>query len=215
MQQTKNVQQYRVLALDDHPVVLEGVKHLLEAQANGVDCDGVTSCHDLMTLLENGCQYELFILDLELPDSDGFEVVAAIRRYCPEAAILVYTMHEEPWILARLARLDIQGFVSKDSEVGKLLAAVDTIRQGDVSYAEGYMQFVVGNASEEYAKVELSEREQQVLECISKGMNTQQIADELFISTNTVGTYRHRLMSKFGAHNVAQLLAKAGKHRLH
>ena len=213
MQQIENVQKYRVLALDDHPVVLEGVRHLLVSTAKEVECDGVTSYHGLIALLEKGCKYELFILDLELPDSEGFEIFATIDHYCPEAAKLVYTMHEEPWMIARLARQDIQGFVSKDSEVEKLLEAVNTIRQGGVSYNETFLQFAIGNAAEEYARVELSEREQQVLDCISKGMNTQQIAEKLFISTNTVGTYRHRLMSKLDAHNVAQLLAKSNRQK--
>ena len=211
MQQIENVQKYRVMALDDHPVVLEGVKHLLVSTAKDVECHGVTSHHDLMALLEKGYKYELFILDLELPDSKGFEIIATIDHYCPEAAKLVYTMHEEPWIIARLAGQNIQGFVSKDSEVEKLLEAVNTIRQGGVSYNATFLQYAIVNGTEGHARVELSEREQQVLDYISKGMNTQQIANKLFISPNTVGTYRRRLMSKFDAHNVAQLLARSGR----
>ncbi len=198
------------MALDDHPVVLEGLRHLLVSRLEGVECDGVSCRDDMLALIGGGRSYDLFILDLELADDDGFKTVAAIRRLQSGAAILIYTMHEEPWLMAKLAKLDIQGFVSKDSEVERLTEAVDAIMHGRVSFGEPLAGYL-GSADSGVASVRdtaaLSQREQQVLALIARGMTTQQIADELFVSTNTIGTYRHRLMSKLGAHNVAQLIA--------
>lgn len=207
--------QYRILALDDHPMVLEGITHLLEADGSNT-VQGVGSSAELFEQLSGGHRFDLFILDLELPDVDGFEALKTIRRQCPKAAILIYTMHEEPWVLARLARLDIQGVVSKNRPVSTLVEAIDAIRQGETYYNEAFLQQLELLTSEQPVDpmksspaFQLSEREQQVLRCISEGMTTPEIADRLFLSTNTVGTYRHRLMTKFKAHNVAQLITKA------
>ena len=204
---------YRILALDDHPMVLEGIKHMLSSIPD-TEVQGMAESSQLIDHIGAGQRFDLFILDLELPDVDGFEVLKTIRQSCPEAAFLIYTMHEEPWILARLARLDIQGVVSKNRPVSALLEAVKAIREGGTYYNDAFIQQLQLLASDDdktksAPAFQLSERELQVLQCISKGMTTPEISDRLFISKNTVGTYRHRLMTKFEAHNVAQLIAKA------
>lgn len=208
---------YRVLAFDDHPVVLEGIRHLMERQPN-VQCVGITTHAQLTSLLQSDSQFDLFILDLELPDSDGFDVLKAIRQHSPEGAILIYTMHEEPWILARLTRLSIQGVVSKTQPVSRLTEAVAVIRAGGTYYNEAFLeQLSIADTKQTHTELsmglpfQLSEREQQVLERLSRGRSTNEIAEELFLSANTIGTYRLRLMRKFDAHNVAQLIAKARK----
>ena len=211
-----NADVYHILALDDHPMVLEGMTNLLSDDSTRVQ--GVTTSAQLFTLLDGGQRFDLFILDLELPGVDGFEALKAIREQCPDAAILIYTMHEEPWILARLARLDIQGVVSKNRPVSTLVEAIAAIRKGDTYYNEAFLHQLelytatpVADTLKGSPAFQLSARERQVLQCICQGMTTPEIADLLFLSANTVGTYRHRLMAKFGAHNVAQLMAKARK----
>jgi two-component system response regulator EvgA len=195
--------------------VLEGVQYLLQKQS-GVVCTGITTIEELLERLQKGERFHLFILDLELPDSDGFGAFSIIREQCPEASILIYTMHEEPWMLARLARLDIQGVVSKSHPVSRLTDAVETIRQGDTYYNEAFLEQlnILTDGHQDKADVSmgsffhLSEREQQVLEYLSRGLSTSEIAAKLFLSPNTIGTYRLRLMRKFDAHNVAQLISK-------
>jgi two-component system response regulator EvgA len=199
-----NQSAYHILALDDHPVVLEGLSHLLSAY-------DVTTCAQagqLSALLKQGLRPDLFILDLELPDADGFELISNIRRHCPEAAILIYTMHEEPWVLARLANLDLQGVVGKAQPVADLPRAVETIRQGGTAFSP-VMETLPSICQTAATMPPLSEREQQVLSCIARGMTTPQMADSLFLSENIIDTYRRRLMKKFGAHNAAQLVSKA------
>lgn len=203
---------YRILALDDHPMVTEGISHLLSSYT--VTTANMTA--DALALLQRGRQFDMFILDLELPDADGFKVLTALRQHCPAAAILIYTMHEEPWILARLASLDIQGVVSKALPVSRLQEAVEAIRCGGTCFDEAFTQqlrqLMNGESKLTYlpgSPFTLSEREQQVLQCIVEGLSTTEISQRLFISENTVGTHRRHLMTKFDAHNVAQLISKA------
>jgi DNA-binding NarL/FixJ family response regulator len=172
----------------------------------------------MVEVLERDNKFELFILDLELPDTDGFEAIATIRRCCPGAALLIFTMHEEPWVLAKLARLDIQGVVAKSSPVSELLQAVTAIRAGQTYYNDSFVDFLEKLQERPASGLisgdgfQLSERELEVLRCITRGLNTSQISEELFLSQNTVGTYRTRLMRKLDAHNVAQLIAKGRKY---
>ena len=203
---------YTIMALDDHPMVLEGIGHILA----DYDVTATTQAQQMFQLLDEGKKFDLFILDLELPDADGFEFLNSIRQHCPACAILIYTMHGEPWVLARLARLDIQGVVSKALPVSTLQQAVETIRQGGTFFDEDFLRQLhqAGTAAKQppympHPAFQLTEREQQVLQCIAQGMTTPEIAQHLYLSENTVGTYRRRLMTKFDAHNVAQLISKA------
>ena len=206
---------YRIISLDDHPMVIEGLSHILFS-FEGISHKGISKASEMTALLAEGQCFDLFILDMELPDADGFEVLSSIRRHCPKAAILIYTMHEEPWILARLASLDIQGVVSKSQPVTMLVKTIEAIRGGGTFFDENFLQMfrqfdgsAMSSADKASMKITLSDREQEVLRCIAGGLTTAQIAEALFLSQNTVSTYRKRLMTKFGTHNVAQLICKA------
>lgn len=205
---------YRIIALDDHPMVIEGIGHILST-LDGVSHRGLTKTAEMMQMLQQGDRFDLFILDLELPDADGFDTIASIRRHCPQAAILIYTMHQEPWMLARLAQLNLQGVVSKSNAVAVLVEAVEAIRAGGIWFDDEYLQLVKTNigttaspGGPDYDGPALSEREKQVLRCIVEGLSTKAIAERLYISENTVGTHRMHLMQKLGTHNVAQLISK-------
>ena len=208
--------EYKILALDDHPVVLEGLIHLLTSMPN-TTCQGITNIDMLTDTLYGNGEFDLLILDLELPNIDGFEVIKDVRERWGQVAILIYTMHEEPWLLARLARLDIQGVVSKNRPISDLVEAVDTIRQGGTSFSEAFLEQLKqvqtkNDVLKSSPPFTLPEGEMKVLQCLSKGMKTKEIAEALYLSENTVGTYRHRLMVRFGVHNVVQLLAAARKY---
>ncbi len=213
MPQTDDV--YRILALDDHPVVLEGITHLLSSLTD-TSCQGFTDIGTLTETLYNKGECHLLILDLELPDSDGFQVIKDVRKRCGDVSILIYTMHEEPWLLAKLARLDIQGVVSKNHPTADLVEAVNAIREGDTYFCEAFLeQLKQVQTKKDVLKssppFKLSEREREVLVLIKEGLMTSQIAEKLFLSENTIGTYRHRLMKKFGTHSATELVAAARK----
>lgn len=119
-------------------------------------------------------------------------------------------MHEEPWIMANLVPYNIDGVLSKNSRTEDLTNAVKSIISGNKTYTDAYMR-VLNHSNNTITKVnsiELSHREKEVLAFISQGYTTREIAEMIYLSVNTVSTYRKRLMTKLQARNVADLVIK-------
>lgn len=121
-----NKETYRILVIDDHPIVAEGII-ALASQLEGVTCKGATCAKDVeqLTLKE---RFDLCIIDLELPDMNGFQLISHLHSRTPECGILIYTMHEEPWIIAKLSTLNINGAVSKNASTSELRDAISTLK---------------------------------------------------------------------------------------
>ncbi len=123
-----NKETYRILVIDDHPIVAEGII-ALASQLEEVTCKGATCAKDVeqLTLKE---RFDLCIIDLELPDMNGFQLISHLHSRIPECGILIYTMHEEPWIIAKLSTLNINGAVSKNASTSELRDAISTLKNG-------------------------------------------------------------------------------------
>lgn len=193
---------YRVLVVDDHPIVCEGLKGLIARQENTL-CMGVSDKKSLEGSFAG--RFDLYVVDLEFPDVDMGELVIRLRSHAPQCRILVYTMHDEPWVAAKLSDWDIDGAVSKNSDINELLLAIAALREKRKYFDRVFTPCRLLNLS---SVPDFSQREKEVLDCLAQGMNTAEIADFLFISQNTVKTHRRHLMEKSGSKNVAELIAK-------
>lgn len=204
-----NEKRYHILAVDDHPVVLEGIR-MIVGRIEGVQCAGLTRVEALRRTLSDE-SYDMYILDLEFPDADGFCVINEIREKKPDAHIVIYTMHEEPWVLAKLVHLDIDGVISKNADADELYKAVKTVMTGNTYFNETFLKLVHKNTEPIPSNgnvFKLSERELEVLSLLAEGLSTTEIAERMFLSKNTIQTYRKRLMLKLNAKNVAELVVK-------
>lgn len=202
---------YEILAIDDHPVVLEGIKKIASMCSN-VSCDGITEVEMLESSFSSRPPYDMYILDLEFPKADGFSILRTLRERTLDSRILIYTMHEEPWILANLIDADIDGLVSKNADLSELQKAISALREGDTYFNETFLE-MIENGKDFYVEQgiegpKLSDRERCVLKYICKGFNNKEIAEMIYLSIDTIKTYRKRLMLKFGAKNAADLAFK-------
>lgn len=205
---------YRILAVDDHPIVLEGIQNLA-AQMEGVECRGVKHAEAMAEMLKSEV-FDLCIIDLELSDTNGLGLIDRLHDCTTNCAILIYTMHEEPWIAAKIPMEKIDGAVSKNSPVEELRTAIGRIRRGEKHFCPVFRKLLeqyAGHTEEEdrNCQLPLSPREREVLRCLAEGMSTNDIAAKLFLSTNTIQTYRKRLMTKLNAKNVAEVVHKSQK----
>lgn len=202
---------YEILITDDHPIVLEGIKKIA-LMMEGVKCDGIGEVEKLEERFSERPPYDMYILDLEFPKADGFSVIRLLREKAPDSRILIYTMHEEPWMLAKLIDADIDGLVSKNAALSELEKAISALRSGETYFNSVFLD-MMQRGKDFYINPEkngphLSSRELEVLSYIVKGFSTKQISDLIFLSENTIKTYRRRLMIKVGAKNAADLAFK-------
>lgn len=202
---------YEILIIDDHPIVLEGIIKVA-SMLKDVRCEGINEVEKIESRFSTHLPYDLYILDLNFPKADGFSVIRLLREKAPNSRILIYTMHEEPWILAKLINSDIDGLLSKNADLSELQDAICALREGE-TYFNGTFLEVMQNGKDFYVDSEkgtihLSAREEEVLAYVVKGFSNKQISEFLFLSENTVKTYRKRLMLKIGAKNAADLVHK-------
>lgn len=202
---------YEILIVDDHPVVLEGIKRVASLLKD-VRCDGINEVEKLESSFATHLPYDLYILDLDFPKADGFSVIRLLREKAPDSRILIYTMHEEPWILAKLINADIDGLLSKNADLFELQKAICALQEGDTYFNDTFLEMIQKGKEfyidSEKGAIHLSAREKEVLAYVVKGFSNKEISEFIFLSENTIKTYRKRLMLKIGAKNAADLVFK-------
>ncbi len=206
----KENRQIRVLLVDDHDLVLQGLKRILEFAVPEIKmiCKA-SSGKEALSLIDIQ-PFELFLLDVELPDISGIDLIASIRKKQPKARIMVNTMHEEIWFVRSLLQCDPDAILFKSIDSRQVIDAVHAVLQGK-KYFCPYVERVRMQlrSQEKSCKNELTLRELDVLKLLSEGKSTQEIAQELCVSANTVDTHRRHLMEKLDARNVVDLVVIA------
>lgn len=206
----KENRQIRVLLVDDHDLVLQGLKRILEFAVPEIKmiCKA-SSGKEALSLIDIQ-PFELFLLDVELPDISGIDLIASIRKKQPKARIMVNTMHEEIWFVRSLLQCNPDAILFKSIDSRQVIDAVHAVLQGK-KYFCPYVERVRMQlrSQEKSCKNELTLRELDVLKLLSEGKSTQEIAQELCVSANTVDTHRRHLMEKLDARNVVDLVVIA------
>jgi DNA-binding NarL/FixJ family response regulator/signal transduction histidine kinase len=190
----------QVALADDHRLFLDGLRRLLE-RASDVDVIGVATTGAEAVALVRKRRPDLLLLDIDMPDMDGFAVADRLRDAGSPPKIILLTMHAEwPYLLAA-SRPDIQGFVLKDAAFDDLLDAIRRVGAG-----ERYVSPAMAARPAEHSP--LSPREQDILACAADGLTTQQTADRLGIGVKTVETHRTHILRKLGAANIAAAVGR-------
>ncbi len=204
----------RILLADDHAVLREGLRLLLDGQPDmevvGEAGDGHAAWHLALQL-----RPDIVVMDLALPGMDGVEATRRLKGERPDVKILVLTMHQDAGLLQRALRAGAAGFVLKRSAAHALTHAIRAIAQGelylDPLLAEGAAARLIREPGLKglEPRDNLSEREQEVLHLVAAGHTNKEIAAQLGLSAKTVETYKARLMSKLGLHTRAEIVRYA------
>lgn len=198
----------RVLLADDHSLVRAGVRRVIEAVAH-LECVGETGsgAETLRFLRQN--PPDVLILDLNMPDGDGFSVLREASSVAPDTRIVVLTMHAQPEYVTRAVREGANGYLLKDLAVQDLVAAIDSVMAGGSFFSEraqrALAESVRSGGSTDSPLARLTGREREVLAAVARGMTTKEIAAGQNISTRTVESHRANLMRKLDLHSVALL----------
>lgn len=194
-----------ILIVDDHPIVSTGLQALIEHTGEYGKIYVANNIASSRLLLKQE-DIDIAIIDLELQDANGMELIKYIHQTHISTKILVYTMHEELWTIRQLMKEDADAIVMKGDNPQEVLIALRKIEQGKGYFSQQFMRLI---NSQDTTEITLSNREAEVLEHISNGLSTNDIAQQLNISNNTVEFHRHNLMKKLSANNMAQLVKKA------
>jgi two-component system invasion response regulator UvrY len=201
----------KILIVDDHPVVREGIGRVLTSALPQVilgDAEGAT---DARACLRKE-PWDLVILDLTLGSDDGIHELQWMRESYPVVPVLIVSMHPREVFANRTAQEGAAGYVSKDSPPQELARAVGCVLAGE-KYQPAADDAEL-DASRRLPHQHLSDREYQVLRMIGQGRTVSEIAAELSLSVKTVSTYRSRILDKMEMRTSAELMRYAIAHRL-
>jgi len=206
----------RVVIADDHTIVREGLRRILEGQ-EGIEVSGeAVNGHEVMERVRAGA-FDLLLLDLSMPGKSGIELIKQVRDEAPRLRILVLTMHEEDQYAVRAIRAGAQGYLTKESAPSQLVSAIRRIAEGrpyiSANVAEQLALDVMPGSDEEPHK-HLSDREFEIFQLLVGGRGVSEIAGQLHLSVKTVSTHKTRILQKMNAQSVADLVRYAIRHRL-
>jgi len=200
-----------VVLVDDHPVVRDGYRRLLEQTPNikvVAEADSGETGYDSYRKLSP----DVLVLDLNMPGIGGLEAIRRIRAYDEKARILVFSMHANDIMIQRALEAGALGYLTKQSGMGQMVQAVQQVASGrmyiDADHVTSLAQHKMSDGAADPVRV-LSTREFQLFKLMAEGHSAGEIADILSISAKTVGVHHTNIMKKLGLKNASQLVRLA------
>jgi DNA-binding NarL/FixJ family response regulator len=199
----------RLLLADDHALIRQGIKELLQKQ--GFEVVGEASNGQEALLLAEKVQPEIAIVDIGMPVLNGVDTAREMNKASPKTKVILLTQHAESQYVAGALRAGVKGYVLKSQASDDLVHAIREVRKGSVylspkispAILDGYLH--KSGVSDDL----LSGRERQVLQLVGEGKSTKDVAAQLGISVKTAESHRARLMKKLGIHETAGLVRYA------
>lgn len=207
---------YRVLIVDDHPIVREGFRALISQHEELIVCGEAESADEALELVESMAP-DVAVIDISLKDSDGLELIRRIRDQNHKVRMLVSSMHDESFYARRSLRAGALGYVSKENAAGEIIEAIQRVLKGRIYLSQEMSEHLISSMlgteeDSDYRSVDsLSDRELEVFRWIGRGLTTREIADKLVLSVKTVETYRQRIREKLDLRNGAELARRASQ----
>ena len=213
------MEEINVFVVDDHQIFLDGIVSLLDDEPN---IKIVGTAHNGKEAIERikSSKVDVVLMDINMPEMDGIEATKQLKKTNPDIKILMLTMHSEARFIKECLEIGAKGYVMKNISKDDLLKAIETVNQ-DKSYLDQDSQekliSSISNADEEDDRnydelaAQITQRELEILQLIALGLTSQDIANKLFISKNTVETHRKNMLAKLNVNNTAALLKIAYK----
>jgi DNA-binding NarL/FixJ family response regulator len=203
--------QVKTLIIDDHPVVLNGLKGLL-GNVEGLEIvDGASNGAEALLILENR-EIDLIISDITMPALDGIELAQLVKKKYPRIKIILLTAYNEREILKRALQSGADGCLLKEVTKKEFVEAIHKVMDNGYHYGENLfeiVQYQPNKMPDSEANELLSDRELEILKHLLNGYSNKEVAEQLHISHNTVSTHRKRIMKKADCHSISELFAFA------
>jgi DNA-binding NarL/FixJ family response regulator len=205
----------RILIADDHDVVRDGLRRLLEAQP---DCEVVAEAPDGKEAILKAVETkpDIAVVDYSLPVINGIEVTRQIRSRLPKTEVLIFTMHDNERLIDDLLRAGAKGYVLKSDAKAELLAAIDSLASHRPFFTSRVSEALLDSFKkpEHRKSLVLTCRERQIVQLVAEGHTNKEIANLLNVSSKTVDTHRASIMRKLNLSSSSALVRYAVRNKL-
>jgi DNA-binding NarL/FixJ family response regulator len=203
----------RVLIVDDHPAVREGIVSRISRQVDLVVCGEAANAGEALRLVETS-QPDVVVIDISLKDGDGIDLIKRIKVRDPSIHMLVCSMHPDSLYAERALRAGALGYINKENTTGRILDAIRTVHKGEVYLSENatrhLLKKTIGHPDDSRVSLaSLSDRELEIFKLLGEGGQSSEIAGQLHLSVHTIDTYRRRIRLKLNLRNGAELIHAA------
>lgn len=210
------VKPYRILIVDDHAIVREGLKQIL-AEVDDIEVAGEAECSSCALQMTRKKAWDMVLMDISMPDRSGIETLEIMRKENPGIKVLMLSMHREAQYAVRSLKSGAAGYLNKQSAPDQLVDAIRLVASGKKYISAELAQELANEVSGEHVErphEALSNREYQTLCMIASGLTVSAIAEKLLLSVKTISMYRARLLTKMHMKNNSELTHYAIKHGL-
>jgi len=200
-----------ILLIDDHAIVRKGLKAIVEEEFGNITVYEANNGHDALNQLQE-ISLDAVVLDINLPDMNGLEVLKRIRKDCSRLPILILSVYSEDQYGVRMIRSGASGYLAKSSAPEHLVTALKKVISGQRYISNELLEqlaFNLDKSPKDLSLESLSDREYQVFRMLSSGKTVTEIAEELHLSVKTISTHRHHILDKMSMHNNADMVSYA------
>ena len=203
----------RIIVIDDHPIVSEGLKSLIRHEKDLVVCGHTENAYEAVSDIKK-MKPDIIIVDISLKEMNGLELIKKIRINYPKGLILVLSMHDEKVYAERTLKAGVKGYLMKQQSAKSIITAIREILNGQLYISDQVRtrlmnKLVKGRLGDDPEIDRLSNREFEVFLLIRKGHGTHQISNQLHLNTKTVESHRRNIKIKLGLKDSVQLLKYA------
>ncbi len=212
--QNQNLTKKRILVVDDHPIVRQGLALLINREPDLVVCGEAEEAMGALHVLASA-RPDVLIVDISLNGPDGLDLLKSIRTTHPTLPVLILSMHDESIYAERALRAGANGYIMKQEATEKVLVAVRRILSGEIYVSDRIANkmlkhYITGAGTLRNSSIaDLSDRELEVFRLIGEGHGTRQIADELHLSIKTVESYQAHIKEKLSLRSARELMQHA------
>lgn len=206
----------RILIADDHALVRAGLKQFLQEERRDIHVAEASSGQQTLDMLRGG-NFDLLILDINMPDRGGLDILKHVRSGHPNTKVLVLSGYPERQYAVNVLKAGASGYLSKDGAPGELIKAVSQVLAGKRYVSASLAELLVAELDVDHDKplhADLSEREFQIFCKLAAGQSVSEIANELSLSVKTVSTYRTRVLEKMCFRSNADITSYAVRNGL-
>ena len=209
------MKEIKLIIADDHELFRKGLAELLRKHDDIKIVKSVADGIEFMELLNNQFVADIVLLDITMPNMDGFQVLKELKTLNSDIRPIVISMHNDGNYIAKCAKMGAYGYLLKNTDEAELILAIRSVNSGKKYFSPEISEKMINFMSEQSISENiLSNKETEVLGLIAKGLTTKEIAAKVFVSSRTIETHRATILKKLEVKNTAELIKKAAKMNL-